>query len=409
MKLASCMIVLAMSASLMLHPDPEHITPNSAFAVSTSTINPIWTYTGNLVASRIPRFSAVVLQSGKVLIIANGSVSSPGTNQLYDPATEVFTPTGNLNIGRYDFTTTLLEDGRVLVSGGYTGALLAFPDEVYDPVTGAFTPISGYENNQGRSSFLENHTATLLPNGNVLLTGGDHGPVGPCQCSFAPLDIALIFDPVSDAITMTASMHYKRSHHASVLLPNGTVLVAGGVGESIRQITPTLIVTGTVAITSEIYSSATGIWVDAGVMNTKMRFPTGVLLNTGKVLMIDSSEGLTELYDPATDGWFVGASMLQKRRDAAIVELTDGRVMVAGGSNEGNEPVKTVELYDPVKNRWTYTSPLIEHRTKPSGALLQDARVLILGGERVTHYPWPGSAELYGPSEYETYLPLAGR
>jgi N-acetylneuraminic acid mutarotase len=107
---------------------------------------------------------AVRLADGRVLVAGGGWYSTRA--ELYDPATNSWTRTGNMNVGRIAFTGTLLRDGRVLVVGGNSLGGVQASAELYDPSTGRWAS-TGSPRTPRRD-----HTATLLPNGTVLVAGG---------------------------------------------------------------------------------------------------------------------------------------------------------------------------------------------------------------------------------------------
>src|SRR5450631_1128079 len=126
----------------------------------------------------------------------------------------VFNNTGSLAAARRNHTATLLPNGKVLVAGGQNSSSLLASAELYDPASGSWTATGNLTNAR------ELHTATLLPNGKVLVAGG--------QNSGSVLASAELYDPVSGTWTATGSLGAAREYHTATLLPNGKVLIAAG-------------------------------------------------------------------------------------------------------------------------------------------------------------------------------------
>jgi hypothetical protein len=164
--------------------------------------------------------TATLLNNGLVLLAAGGNFLASA--ELYDPATESFTYTaGSLSTGRSWHTATLLDDGRVLIAGGVINGseydCFIANAELYNPATGTFTYTTGNMN-----SARALHTATLLNNGMVLMAGG-YGPEYIAAESSAEL-----YNPATGVFTLTGSMNNWHAQHTATLLSNGMVLVAGG-------------------------------------------------------------------------------------------------------------------------------------------------------------------------------------
>lgn len=127
-------------------------------------------------------------------------------------------PTLKMNAERAAHTATLLPDGKVLIAGGFreegTSEVAISSAEIFDPATNTFTPTNDL--NEPRNG----HTATLLPNGKVLLAGGwnQHGRTATAE----------VYDPQTGAFEYTGSLMALRQGLTATLLHNGQVLIAGG-------------------------------------------------------------------------------------------------------------------------------------------------------------------------------------
>ena len=165
--------------------------------------------------------TATLLKDGRVLVIGNGGeTSASGTAaDLYDPSTGRFSRTGSMKFGRWLHTATLLADGRVLILGGRTPKdSVRATAELYDPGSSKFT--SAGSMGEGR----QQHTATLLPDGRVFIAGG-YWSDGQ---KWRVLSSTEMFDPATENFTAVGSMGAQRDGHTATLLKDGRVLISGG-------------------------------------------------------------------------------------------------------------------------------------------------------------------------------------
>jgi N-acetylneuraminic acid mutarotase len=286
-----------------------------------------------------------------------------------------------VNTPRYSHTATLLNDGRVIIAGGYGGSYLA-TTEIYDPFTGSCSP--GPNMTTNRSS----HTATLLPNGKVLVVGGSI-PAGFVTYTLATAEL---FDPVAGTWTLTGSLNVPRAGHTATLLANGKVLVAGGSFYDNNAFTSTNLPS------AEIYDPATGLWSQANPMSSPRSGHTATLLRSGKVLVAGgyytNSLASAELFDPSTGGWTAAGTIPGGRGSHSAALLPNGKVLVAGGAN--GDSIATAALYDPVANSWAAANPMAFKRQSFAMNLLPNGKVLVSGGwYQITVYT---NAEIFDPA-----------
>jgi hypothetical protein len=215
--------------------------------------------------------TATLLGDGKVLITGGDDYRNTWTSaEIYDPVTTTFTPTGDLIEPRTTHTATLLPDGKVLIVGGqvFRAATVHQSSEIYDPATGTFS--SGALLHMARHK----HAAVALPNGDVLVIGGadradwqgrlasieryDHiigqfVALDPMQAErFKIMDavaalpdgrvvitggstLVEAFDPAAEmSVAASGRLDEALFYQTAALLPDGTVLIAGGYGYDIQ-------------------------------------------------------------------------------------------------------------------------------------------------------------------------------
>ena len=224
---------------------------------------PVWLPAGTTIEPHEDH-TATALPNGTVLIAGGLLGENLKVTELFDPVTLSWTRTGDLSWRHGETTATLLSDGRVLLAG-------VGQAEAYDSRMGTWTATGRMiEERYG-------HTATLLPDGRVLIAGGVHAP------SDRPGGLALanaeLFDPATGKWEATGAMADARHGHTATLLPNGLVLVAGGIRDNPAD--------GTAASlpSAELYDPATGTWTTTGPMKVRRAAHTATLLSNGLVLV----------------------------------------------------------------------------------------------------------------------------
>ena len=196
--------------------------------------------------------TATRLQDGKVLVV--GGFKADGiflaSAELYDPATHTFVETGRTAAPHTSHTATLLPNGKVLVAGGSYGQPQQTA-ELYDPATGRFSPVTGMP-----PELRDGFSATLLTTGKVLLAGGYSTHSGYAARGDI-LASAELYDPTTNTIHPAGRMTTPRAGHTATLLADGRVLFAGGYTSQ------------GVTASAEIYDPATGAFAPTGQMAVK--------------------------------------------------------------------------------------------------------------------------------------------
>jgi len=289
--------------------------------------------------------TATLLADGRVLVAggcvkgnpAGACVDATDSAELYDPAARTWAPAAKMNEARpggarstANHTATLLGDGRVLVTGGKTA-------ELFDPTTNTWTPTGA-----PRNGFV--HSATLLPNGKVLRVDGRTG-------------ITELFDPALGTWTVVGPQGFvERAYHTATLLSDGRVLVAGG------------------ASPAALFDSATNTLVPTADIEIPRAYHTATVLADGKVLVVggrdESSEATAtaEMYDPTAvadpakpevkGAWSPVRPLSLARYAHTATLLPNGKVLVAGGSQAYGNVLTSAELYDPASGRWELAAPM---------------------------------------------------
>ncbi len=362
---------------------------SSAGATDTATLRGVSTATGSMTTARSGH-TATFLPNGKVLIA--GGLDASGnylaSAELYDPVAGTFTATGSMTAARAGHTATLLPNGKVLIAGGDVEYSMGqFPSaEVYDPAVGTFAAMGV------ATAAWSGHTATLLTNGKVLIAGGVGDCCGDENASFRAFFWAEIFDPSAGKFTTTGNMTVARGGQGATLLPNGKVLIVGG--EQLNDNS-----NGLVALASaETYDPTAGTFAATGSMATARNSPATTLLPTGKVLVaggLDSSIVLAsaELYDPTAGTFAATGSMTTARGGYTATLLPSFGVLVAGGSDGGTDALASAELYDPTAGTFAATGSMTTARYDHTATLLSSGKVLIAGG--ASGVAPLASAELY--------------
>lgn len=381
--------------------------------------------------------TVTLLANGEVLIVGGGDnhVSATNLAEIYNPATDTFTPAGSglMATERTYHTATLLKDGRVLIAGGMNRTGRALDSAIlFDPESGKFIPTGSMAEPRYAAA------ATLLRDGRILISGGastSEGYAGANQekQEEQSLDTAELYDPrtgkfspagklervydlTSNKMMMRASMTTARREHTATLITagplSGQVLIAGGIGDKNKPIA-----------SAELYDPATNTFKATGDMTVARTYQGATALRDGRVFIAggtdasDQALATAELYDPATGKFALTPDSMQHARYRQVaVLLPDGDVLLAGGaSNVG--ALANAEIFDPRTDKFRPTGLMKDFRMAAGAVLLHNGTVFIAGGYNNRPSYAPGAALNMGLAAVplmvlntaEIYYPASGQ
>ena len=301
-----------------------------------------WTTTGSMAGPSLTDYTATLLQNGQVLVAGgfNSALDQVyATAFLYNPSTGAWTETGSMVVARYKHGATLLGNGEVLITGGITASgATATSAELYNPSTGTWSKTV-----DGMVEGHYDHSAVLVPSGYVVVAGG-HCSRTYCENVNGVESAADLYDPSASSFPFMAAayMNYGRASTQLTLLQNGKALIAAG-GPAVDD---------DASCSAEFFSQGHGWSLTSNLAQcaTDATETFAALLSSGDAL-IENGNTASEFYNPSTNVW--QATLNQPNVSGPLALLATGNVLVAGsalisgGSNAA--------LYNPSTNEWTPT------------------------------------------------------
>lgn len=319
-----------------------------------------------------------VLAAGGFTGIANNNVIVPfplGLVQLHESETGMWSVLEPIEGPGFGYSSTKLFDGRILFVGlGYSEDQAIGMASIFDPISDSWVPLPG------SSSPRPFPSLALLDDGRVLVAGGldVSGAASPFSLPEV-VNVVEILDPNTGDWQLAASMNRALPEQWLFSLNDGRVMALGVLRDGSSDPTAH----------AEIYNPTTDTWNPVAILEPKFVPADAVKLADDRLLVVGVISGFegqfpeARIYDPATDTWTPGGEMAHARPGATLVPLPDGRVLAAGGEDgwgEGFPPYSTTEILDPSTLSWSVGPDLSELRSGSSATLLRDGKLLLAGG-----------------------------
>lgn len=261
------------------------------------------------------------------------------TSEIFDPGTQLSTPTGMMNFPRCNFAMVLANTGKVIAAGGNGDLFTNYASiEIYDPTTGAWTMSAAV-----LPVAVHSLTGTLLANGNILFAGGD-----PSTNTLHADNHFCIYNPTSDTIVGSGTLVEARANHCAVLLPGGTtVLIAGGYDNShVDKATAEIVNTSAVSssATGSMNASRSGFGMSAiGLSPTKV-IAAGDTFQSA----FPGAKNNYTLYDIGAGTWGSETTMpfFVQFENKDLCQISNGNVVCVGGYDSSNNTLMSGWVYD---------------------------------------------------------------
>ena len=295
-------------------------------------------------------------------------------------------PVGPTQATRNWGRSVLLTDESVLTIGEQSTTVFA---ERFNPTTELWTSAGQFAQSDLALLPSQRHSATLVGD-KVVVIGG--------VSSSGADNKVWIYDSRAGTWSIGADAGTRHIAHGAVAIGNQKVLVIGGDCQFSRG----ACASGSV----EEYDVAANTWTQKSPMPIPLHSTSTTLLADGRILVAGGSNNFgsvdtAQIYDPATDAWFgKTSSMNESRYYHTATLLKNGKVLVAGGNKVftgGATASKTAEIYDPATNVWSLVTPMAVIRTLPTATLLADGRVMLAGGTDTGAASTTDSVEIYDP------------
>ncbi len=322
--------------------------------------------------------AASVLPSGNWLVVGGFRTGQLFLTDaaIYKPATNTWQAVGAIPAA-HRYTAQLLTTGDVLVAGDDDNTAPSATSYLFTETAtgGTWAPTSTPSIKRYQTTLSLLTTGVLA--GRVLMSGGydNNSTTGPA----GTYNTTELYNPTTKSWSAGPAMITSRAFHTATVLPDGRVLVVGGFQRS-----PLLTARNSAELYTP--NATIGSWaLTPQAMATARYAHTATLLPSGEVLIVGGTDSTTtyssvELYNPSTGQWTAKTPMTTARQLHTATLLPSGKVLIAGGLGANGQPTNSAELYDPANNTWSNAGPLVNARARQVAALLSCGKVIIAGG-----------------------------
>jgi hypothetical protein len=332
-----------------------------AYAANVRTAGP---FSGSLRGGTV-----TLLDDGRIVVLSGDTVS------IWDPhERQWLLPQLQRQPRRYLHTATLVGNDRIVFAGGIDAS---------DSHYGQQTALSSVTFWHGKQNVWESgpsllgprfaHAAVALANGDVLVIGG--APTADRDEPFGPF-LATVERLDDKTTAQRAPMQFARVRHTATVLPDGHVMVIGGLGDDRKALASV-----------EIYDPNTNTWQPAPPLATARQGHTATLLPDGRVFVAGGADSdgkpvaRAEVWSKELGVWHDAGELLAPRSRHAATLLKDGNVLLSGGVSHGISPARTLERWNSVTNEWTVAGEMSLEMRDHHAAVQPDGSVLLFGGD----------------------------
>lgn len=324
--------------------------------------------------------SAIPLANGQVFVSAG--VENGYSHELYDPKTGTWFTADSSHSSYEAHALAQLPNGTVLVAGGWqssdqnglTRKRIGAVAEIYDPATNTWTLTDSLQ--IGRSLL----SISTLKDGSLLAVGGFYLDTSGSRDRSLFSSVVERYDPITSQWEFAPGMRQARAGHEALILGDGRLMVVGG---NVNAFTCEIFNPHTEVWTTTAQSP----WAFRRNFRAAILDSDHVVVSGGIHEGVEGNQ-LCATYSISQDTWELIAPMKEPRADHTLLSVSNGVLLAIGGFSRLNnhpfyptvDPIPSCERYDAATNTWEIIGNLNAKRARHRSVGLQDGRILTIGG-----------------------------